>query len=262
MPGARVVSAPTLDRTVVLGALPPGLRDPLVKEFNKILRNFRERRWEPAELDGGKLCEIVYSILRGHVDGSFPASPSKPPNMYDACKRLEQASGPPRSIRIQIPRMLIALYEIRNNRGVGHVGGDVDPNQQDGTVVVALSQWIMAELVRVFHKVDLDTAAAAVETLIERTIPLIWEVSGSLRVLNPSLTARNKALVVLYSAGRMTAAKLAADVEYKHLSRFRDRVIGKAHAEKLLNFDPHTDEVVLSPLGARYVETEIDLEVS
>ena len=45
-----------------------------MKEFNKILRNFRERRWEPAELDGGKLCEIVYSILRGHVDGSFPAS--------------------------------------------------------------------------------------------------------------------------------------------------------------------------------------------
>ena len=28
MPGARVVSAPTLDRTVVLGALPPGLRTP------------------------------------------------------------------------------------------------------------------------------------------------------------------------------------------------------------------------------------------
>ncbi|MDE0473614.1 MAG: hypothetical protein OXI50_03575 [Gammaproteobacteria bacterium] len=80
--------------------------------------------------------------------------------------------------------------------------------------------------------------------------------------MNPSLTARDKALVVLYSARRMTAAKLAVDVEYKNLSRFRDKVIGKAHAEKLLNFDPHTDQVVLSPLGARYVETEIDLEVS
>ncbi|MXW09801.1 MAG: hypothetical protein F4X47_11620 [Gammaproteobacteria bacterium] len=256
------MGASPLKQPAVLGTLPPGLRDPLVEEFNKILRNFRERRWEPAELDGGKLCEIVYSILKGHVDGSFPASPSKPPNMYDACQRLEQARGQLRSIRIQIPRMLIALYEIRNNRGVGHVGGDVDPNQQDSAVVVSMSQWIMAELVRVFHKVDLDTAAAAVETLVERTIPLVWGVNGSLRVLNPSLTARDKALVVLYSARRMTAAKLAVDVEYKNLSRFRDKVIGKAHAEKLLNFDPHTDQVVLSPLGARYVETEIDLEVS
>ena len=254
------MSRSNLNRATVLGAVPSGLRDPLLEEFNKILRNFRERRWEPTELNGGKLCEIVYSILSGHVDGSFPASPSKPPNMYDACKRLEQASAP-RSIRIQIPRMLIALYEIRNNRGVGHVGGDVDPNQQDGTVVVAMSQWIMAELVRVFHKVDLVTASAAVETLVQRTIPLIWEVNGSLRVLNPSLSARDKSLVVLYSVSGMTARKLAVAIEYKNLSRFRHRVVGKAHAEKLLNFDPQTDEIVLSPLGVRYVEAKIDLEV-
>lgn len=254
------MSASTLKRAAVLGAVPPGLRDPLVEEFNKILRNFRERRWEPTELNGGKLCEVVYAILSGHVDGSFPASPSKPRNMYDACKQLEQANAP-RSIRIQIPRMLIALYEIRNNRGVGHVGGDVDPNQQDGTVVVAMSQWIMAELVRVFHNVDLVTAATAVETLVQRTTPLIWEVHGSLRVLNPSLSARDKSLVVLYSAGAMTAGTLAAAIEYTNLSRFRNSVISKAHAEKLLNFDPQTDEVVLSPLGVRHVETEIDLEV-
>ena len=255
------MSASGLDRSAVLGAVPTDLREPLVKEFNKILRNFRERRWEPAELDGGKLCEIVYSIISGHVAGAFPSAPSKPPNMYDACKGLEQASGP-RSIRIQIPRMLIALYEIRNNRGVGHVGGDVDPNQQDSTVVVAMSQWIMAELVRVFHNVDLDTAAVAVETLVERAIPLIWEVDGTRRVLNPALTAREKSLAVLYNAGRMRAGELAKAIEYRNLSRFRDRVIGKAHAEKLLNFDRTTDEVVLSPVGARYVETEIDLEVS
>ena len=255
------MSASGLDRSAILGTIPAGLRDPLVQEFNKILRNFRERRWEPAELDGGKLCEIVYTILSGYVAGSFPASPAKPPNMYDACKGLEQASAP-RSIRIQIPRMLIALYEIRNNRGVGHVGGDVDPNQQDSTLVVAMSQWVMAELVRVFHNVDLDTAAGAVETLVERAIPLIWEVNGTLRVLNPSLTALEKSLAVLYSVGRVTAARLAEAIEYSNLSRFRSEVIGKAHSERLVNFDRNSDEVVLSPVGARYVETEISLQVS
>lgn len=256
------MSASGLDRSAILGALPSGLRDPLVREFNKILRNFRERRWEPAELNGGKLCEIVYTILSGYVAGSFPESPSKPPNMYQACKGLEQASAAPRSIRIQIPRVLIALYEIRNNRGVGHVGGDVDPNQQDSAVVVAMSQWIMAELVRVFHDVDLDTAAGAVETLVERAIPLIWEVNGTLRVLNPSLTAREKLLVVLYGVGRMSAAALAKAIEYRNPSQFRSKVIRKAHADKLLDFDPSTDEVVLSPVGASYVETEISLQVS
>lgn len=128
-------------------------------------------------------------------------------------------------------------------------------------MVVAMSQWIMAELVRVFHEVDLCTAAASVEELVERTIPLIWEVNGSLRVLNPSLTAQEKSLVVLYKTGRVTAARLAADIEYQNRTRFRNEVIGKAHAAKLLNFDRNTDEVVLSPLGVHYVETKIDVGV-
>jgi hypothetical protein len=137
----------------MLAGVPATLRDELLKALNEVLRNYRERRWEPSELNGGKLCEIVYTILRGHVDGKFPSKASKPANMVDACKGLEQADSKkfPRSIRIQIPRMLIALYEIRNNRGVGHVGGDVDPNLVDATAVVAMSKWTVAELIRVFH---------------------------------------------------------------------------------------------------------------
>jgi hypothetical protein len=104
--------------------------------LNEITTNYRLGKWEPSELNGGKLCEIVYTILRRHVDGKFPARPSKPGNMVDACNDLAEADKKifPQSVRITIPRVLIALYEIRNNRGVGHVGGDVDPNHMDATL--------------------------------------------------------------------------------------------------------------------------------
>ena len=69
--------------------IPDGLREPLLAAFNEIVGNFREGRWEPSELNGGKLCEVVYTIVRGFVDGTFPAKPSKPKNMVDACKTLE-----------------------------------------------------------------------------------------------------------------------------------------------------------------------------
>ena len=116
-------------------SLPAGLRRQLFDAYNRILKNFREGRWEPSSLNGGKLCEIVYSVLRGHVDGKFPSKSSKPKNMVGACKALEQADSSTfsRSVRIQLPRMLVALYEIRNNRGVAHSGGDVDPNHMDAT---------------------------------------------------------------------------------------------------------------------------------
>ena len=60
----------------ILAGIPEPLRNELTKALNEILRNFRERRWEPSELNGGKLCEVVYTILRGHIDGKFPAKAS------------------------------------------------------------------------------------------------------------------------------------------------------------------------------------------
>ena len=43
--------------------------------------------------------------------------------------------------------MIVALYEIRNDRGVGHTGGDVDPNHMDASMVLAGAKWLVAELV-------------------------------------------------------------------------------------------------------------------
>ena len=118
-----------------LAAVPSGLRHPLLKEYKSIVQNYMERRWSPSELSGGKFCEIVYTILDGHAKGAYAAKPSKPSNFVDACKKLENNAGVPRSFQILIPRTLPSLYEIRNNRGVGHVGGDVDPNHMDALAV-------------------------------------------------------------------------------------------------------------------------------
>lgn len=238
-----------------LAGIPPGLRDPLIEEFNKLSRNFRERRWEPAELNGGKLCEIVYTILKGHTEGKFAAKPFKPRNMVDACRELEKATSASRSARIQIPKMLIALYEVRNNRNVGHVGGDVDPNHMDASVVLGMTQWILAELVRIFHSVSTEEATTIVDGLVERTIPLIWSVGGKNRVLDPNMSAKDKALVLLYgSIGPQSVRSIADSIEYSNLARFKKTILTPAHKAKLIEFDMKADTLQLSPLGSRYVE--------
>jgi len=245
----------------ILAHLPQGLRDELVKAYNSIVRNYKETRWEPSELNGGKLCEVVYTILRGHVDGSFPAKSTKPANMVDACRALEHASVSfPRSVRIQIPRMLIALYEIRNNRGVGHVSGDVDPNHMDATAVLYISKWIMAELVRLFHGVDTQAASAAVDLLVERVLAAVWIVEGKYRVLDTTLTMKQKTLLILYQHGKpVTESDLLNWVEHSNPSVFRRDVLRRAHEEKLLEYNPVRQEVQISPKGVQYVETELRL---
>jgi hypothetical protein len=252
------MTLPSLLPADALGMLPSSLRDELLEAFQKIVNNYRERRWEQAELNGGKLCEIVYSILRGHVDGKFPPSSSKPPRLADACKALEQASGFPRSVRVQLPRMLIALYEIRNNRGVGHVGGEVDPNFMDATAVLAMSKWVLAELVRIFHQLDPAEAEGIVDALTIREVPLVWEVNGRRRVLNPSLTMKEKTLLLLYSSNAPLGETVLGEwAERSNASNYRRDVLRPMHKLKLVEYDPTAGTVALSPIGVRQVEDRL-----
>lgn len=241
------------------GSLPDRLREELLAAFCSIVKNYRERRWEPAELNGGKLCEVVYTILKGVAEGSYLPRAKKPRNMVRACQQLEnEASGAPRSIRIQIPRMLIALYEIRNNRNVGHVGGDVDPNQMDAICVLQMSKWIMAELVRVLHGVDVDEAKALIEGLVERDTPQIWEVDGKRRVLTDNLSMRDKTLLLLHSVnGKVPDADLIMWTEYSNRSVYRRNILGKLHRDRMIEYDARMRVAQISPRGITDVEERL-----
>jgi hypothetical protein len=248
----------------ILASIPPSLRTELFKAFNEIIRNYRERRWEPSELNGGKLSEVVYTILRGYVDQRFPSRATKPRNMVDACRALEQADPQrfSRSVRIQLPRMLVALYEIRNNRGVGHVGGDVDPNLMDASAVLAMGKWVVAELIRIFHSTTTVEAESIVETLVERTIPVVWEVDGKRRVLNPGMSMREKTLVLLYHSSKpLNEDELRNWAEHSNSSAYRRDVLVKCHREKLIEFDASAKRVSITPMGIRYVEEKIPLHL-
>ena len=256
-----MTSAQQIEPAAALAAIPNGLRKPLLAAYNEIAVNFREHKWEPSELNGGKFCEVVYTILRGYIDSGYPAGPAKPPNMVDACKDLEKADQNrfPRSVRIQIPRVLVALYEIRNNRNVGHVGADVDPNHMDASVVLAMAQWVMAELVRIFHRTDTKTATETVDALVERTLPVVWEIGGVRRVLEPSLKWRPKMLLLLYSvAGEVPEETLVTDwLEHPNPAAFRRDVIVPAHNERVVEYNRKTRTVRLSPKGVQEVETTL-----
>jgi len=244
-----------------LRPIPATLQSALLTAYSEIQRNYRERRWEPAELNGGKMCEVVYTILKGHADGSYPATVQKPRNLLQACQELERHpnSTLSRSFRIQIPRLLIALYEMRNNRNVGHIGGDIDPNHMDATLVLHISRWLMAELIRHFHSVDLETASKVVDDLCDRILPLVWEINGKRRVLRDDLTAEQESLIVLYSAShrRMPVDELLDSVEYKNATRFRNELLGRLHKKRFVEFDKDRDSVVLSPTGIAFVEKTI-----
>ncbi len=247
---------------LLLSGLPKGLREPLLSTYSLIASNFVERRWEPSELNGGKFCEVVYCILEGAISGNFATHPTKPTNMRESCLALERLPADSnragdRSLRILIPRMLISLYEIRNNRGVGHVGGDVSPNNLDATAVYSISNWIIAELVRIFHSVPTKVAQSAVDAIVQRKIPLIWEDEEIKRVLDPGVSTQDQVLLLLHqTVGWVDLEKLVGWVEYKAKSMFAVRVLIPLHERRLIEFDSKSRRAKISPTGVKRVEDE------
>ena len=246
-----------------LSRFPVGLRDPLLKSYQEIVSNYAEHRWEPSELNGGKFCEVVYNILEGYIMGNYPLHPSKPVNMLLACQALEKQTTNPtrtgdRSVRVMIPRLLPVLYEIRNNRGVGHVGGDVDPNFMDANAVLNMSAWVLAELVRIFHNLAPTEAQEIVTTLVERKHPLVWEVDNLRRVLDSNMSIGNQVLLLLHTKpGWITEVHVFKWVEYSSLPMFRKRILVPFHQKRWIEFDKVNGRLRISPTGVKKVETEI-----
>jgi hypothetical protein len=245
-----------------LNSIPLGLRQPLIDCYNEVCRNYAQSRWEPAELNGGKFSEVVYTIIEGTLTGNFASAPSKPQNFATACRALEampSTSRPgDRSLRILIPRVLVALYEIRNNRGVGHVGGDVNPNHMDSTLVHAATSWVIAELIRVFHSLTTTEAQSLVDALVERKLPIIWDLGEIKRVLSTAHSAAEQTLLLLYSeAGWVLESNLVKWVEYGDLSKFRSRILLKLHQSRMIEYSKQRGAALISQLGISEVETNL-----
>jgi hypothetical protein len=240
--------------TSILTNLPNGLRTPLLDEYNSIVQHYLEKRWTASELSGGKFCEIVYTILYGHATGSYPATPSKPSNFVNACRALESNTHVPRSFQILIPRMLPALYEIRNNRSVGHVGGDVDSNSMDSQAVVGMCGWILGELIRVFHNTTIANAQKTVDFITSRKIPLIWETDTVKRVLNPTISIGDQILLLIASSSSKTKTDdLFTWVENGNKVYFM-KLLRELHKKRMVELSANEKEIEILPPGTTKVE--------
>lgn len=250
-----------MNPTSFLSGIPQGLRDPLITEYNEVLQRYLEGRWTAAELSGGKFSEIVYTILDGHAKGVYSAGPSKPPQFVDACRSLEKNTHVPRSFQILIPRILPALYEVRNNRNVGHVGGDVNPNAMDSLFVVSTCSWVMGELVRVFHNVNIADAQKMVDLITGRKVPLIFDTGHAKRVLRPAMKLSDQIILLVGSSSAPTnVSDLVSWIEHKDGRHYIKKVLGSLHKARLVEYSKAHDTVMILPPGVLHMEKIISAE--
>ncbi len=251
----------------VFASVPDDIRERLKNHYREIMQNYILRKYEPSELNGGKFCEDVFRLLEWHCSASSVYTPygKHIKDFKNAVRKHAGDKSLDDAVRFHIPDLLCSIYGIRNKRGVGHSPGDIDPNYMDATLVVSCVDWIMAELVRLFHNVSIDEARDIVQSVTTKRIPIIWEVGNIKRVLSPperKLSAKEKVLVLLYGeeSNMSSALSLRKSIEYRNPTDFRNKVISELHKAELVHFDQSANEVILTSLGIRTVEDEIPLQ--
>lgn len=251
---------------VALGSVEKTFKKRIISTYLELktrsIKAQHSKEFDAAGISAGKFCETVFRFVEHEVQGgTYTPFSSKIGNFSKELTAFEQKpkAVAHESIRLTIPRALIVIYTLRNKRGIGHVGGDVDANAIDSATIIKITDWIVAELIRVYHTLSFEEAQAVVDSLNTKSIPVIWEINSKKRILKKGLSFKEQVLLFTYSETDNAAAieDLFEWTEYSSLSMFKSAVLTSLHKEKLIEFDKELGFVHLSPLGIQVVEDKL-----
>lgn len=236
-------------------------RSRLIEKYLSLRDAFAGAMFDAVGLRSGVFAETLLRWLQHALTGSHIAFGTHIGNFEDECTKLQKLpkTAGHESLRVVLPRAISFLYTIRNKRGIGHAGGDVEANRIDASTCVRVSDWCICELLRFYHGLSLEEAQVVVDAISVKEIPSVWSVNGRTRILNTSLDYKSQALLLLYSRPEdvLLAEDVLDSIEYPDPSKFGSRILGPLHRERLIEWDRDNNAVLLSPKGAKFVEQRV-----
>jgi hypothetical protein len=235
------------------------LADRLIAEYDEILKRFATGDHRPTGLSGGRFAEAAFRVCQAACHLTVTAIGRQLPRSDVLCAQLENVAAATcdESYRIHVPRALRTIYDFRNKRDVAHLGASVSPDFPDSALIVAVSGWVLAELVRLTFNCAPADAQAIVDSLADRRIPLVWQQGETIRVLDSALGFRERTLAVLYHLDpeHPSDKKLFDAVEYSSFGKYRENILQPLHDAALIDYRNNT--LILLPTGKHVVEREI-----
>jgi hypothetical protein len=234
---------------VLSATLPKELVDALLAAHKEIETNYGLRKWKVSELDSGHFVEAARRILEYRLQsGVYTPIAKELSKFHDATLRqYEQATGD-ESHRILIPRVLRAIYGVRNKRGVGHLG-PISPNEMDATLILYNVKWVLAEILRLESGLAPEVTQKAIDQIVERRVPLLWKDGDIVRVIDKTIKTREQVLLHLYDESPQPEAALREKCEYKNTTNFR-KILTRLHADKRIFVRPDAVCLILPPGAA------------
>lgn len=243
-------------RQGLIASLDVGLVDELLAAHREAKRNFYLGGLRLSAVEGGRFCEAAFRLLQQRTKGSFdPLGRQLDTDALIKFLANIPAAQHPDSVRLDIPRALRVVYDIRNKRDNAHLADGIDPNLQDASLVVAVLDWVLAEFIRLYHSVPANMAQNMVASVVTRSAPAIEDFDGFLKVLRSDLGASDFVLLLLYQRGLQGATfeDLESWVRPKMRRNLRRTLSSLQHDKAFIHGSTGTFWITRS--GQNYVET-------
>ena len=182
----------------ILKTIPDDLEERLFEEYTEIKRRFQLNDCGPAQLNGGRFAEAVLRIFQHLL--SMPITPFgediKAPEKTSILNKVTNDANIDEHIRQKVTSLTKLLLDFRNNRDVAHLGGFV-ANKIDASFVLACSNWMVAEFIRVYGNYSMDDAQQMIDKIAIPNYPVIFEIEGEEFISRDDLTVKQEILVLL-----------------------------------------------------------------
>ncbi len=224
------------------------ITEKLLDSYREIEENYVLQKWKSSELDAGHFVESVRRILEFELFGTFTPFSSKLANFNDGeLKKYENAKGD-ESFRMLIPRTLKSIFNIRNKRGVGHVGS-ISPNKMDATLIFYSVKWVLAEIIRLTSGIAIKETQEIIDAIAERNIDVLWKGENCQRILNSKISAKNQVLILLFDESPKKAEDMRLIIEYQNKPNFLKLVLKPLHKLRFIEYNENDQKCWITPLG-------------
>lgn len=228
--------------------VPDDLAEALDETYRDVIDHYVKDEPDDAQVDAGRFCEAALRYLEWKMEGKYtPVDGKSKPNRKAVVHAAQQDVNLEPTLRAQVPQAVELIMDFRNNRNSAHLGS-LDANNMDASCVVQNASWVIGEIARIESNESTDEIQGLVDRLAERHIPLVQSIGDTPIVLDPKMSARNKALVLLYQEGGPVPIQTLREwAEYTHTTNWRSNIIGGLQKEKLVHLDKDDKVHLLRP---------------
>lgn len=179
-------------------------------------------KFEEAGLHVGKFCENVGNLILSILGQEIELRPELG-KILDKIEEVNNIPNVDTMVRITIPRVLRAIYDIRSKRDSVHVNLQIPVNHVDSNLSVNMCTWILSELIRVYGSPqNMDTAHDLINSLSETISPYVDEYKGKKLIMSNKLTVPEEIIVhLLNSHGEVLVEDLVKWIPNTNLNHIR-----------------------------------------